>query len=99
MVIFGVENLIRNGRRRIMDNQQEILSKEIQELLLEVILLLGDLKYSDLEKSLNIVSQRNYKQYPSLKNKIGDVIMRIYNTRIYNQENIIVKLDKIYRLV
>ena len=82
-----------------MDNQQEILSKEIQELLLEVILLLGDLKYSDLEKSLNIVSQRNYKQYPSLKNKIGDVIMRIYNTRIYNQENIIVKLDKIYRLV
>ena len=82
-----------------MDNQQEILSKEIQELLLEVILLLGDLKYSDLKKSLNIVSQRNYKQYPSLKNKIGDVIMRIYNTRIYNQENIIVKLDKIYRLV
>lgn len=84
-----------------MKNQQDIdiKSKKIEDLLIETINLLEDIHYLDLEKSLKIITQRNYKQYPIVKNKVGDVIMRIYNTSIYNEKEIVNKLDEIYKIL
>lgn len=84
-----------------MENS-EALSQELENLLIKIIILLGDIKYLELEKSFKILKQRNVKQYPSIKNKIGDVIMRIYNSRMKNEkaENEIIKnLDKIYVMI
>ncbi len=82
-----------------MEDQGEVNSKRIERLLIETIDLLDRSQYIDLEKSLKIVVQRNYKQYPSVKSKVGDVIMRIYNSRINNEKDVVDKLDEIYSIL
>jgi hypothetical protein len=54
---------------------------------------LGKNPYTELEKATKIIKQRNYNQFGSAKNKIGDVLIRIYNTRFDNMEIVIKKLD------
>ncbi len=82
-----------------MENQQEIESKKIECLLIETMNLLESVSYQDLEKALKIITQRNYKQYPVAKKKVGDVIMKIYNTSIYNEKEILDNLDTIYLIL
>lgn len=86
-----------------MENSQEIKSKIIISLLTEIIALIeAELEknpFIGLEKSLQIVAQRNYNQYPSVKNKIGDVIRMIYGQRFEKANEIIKKLDEIYLLL
>ncbi len=81
----------------------EEFSKLIEQNLLDVICLLEDVlkhnPYVELEKSVKIVKQRNYNQYAVIKSKVGDTLMRIYNTRFEKQEEIARKLNDIYILL
>ena len=86
-----------------MENQLEIKSKKIVCLLIEVIALLekGLEKnpFLELEKSLKIVRQRNYNQYPSVKNKVRDVLMVIYGGKFDYVNEVVKKLDEVYTLI
>lgn len=86
-----------------MQNSKESKSQKITDLLIEVLSLIKneveDNPFIDIEKSLKIVVQRNFNQYPSVKKKIGNAIMMIYGQRFINKNLIIKKLDEVYILL
>jgi hypothetical protein len=78
-------------------------SEKLEILLRELIQLfessLGNNPFIELEKSLKIVLQKNYNQYPSIIKKLKGIIMVIYGSQIKNEEEIIKKLDGIYKIL
>lgn len=79
---------------------RDIKSKEIEILLSEAIFLieesLGHNPFKNLEKSLAIIIQGNYNQFPSIKKKVGETIIIMYGDRFENVDTITKKLDVIY---
>jgi len=77
-------------------NLLEVMLKECIDIIIKSV---GENPYQDLEKALKIIQDKNVKQYASLKDKIGNTIIAIYNTRFINMEIVLYKLDESYRLV
>jgi len=59
------------------------LEKELENLIALINQKLGSNPYIDLDKSLKIVLQKNYTQFPSIKKKINYVFMRLYDSQLY----------------
>nr|WP_299420280.1 hypothetical protein [uncultured Emticicia sp.] len=83
------------------------LERELENLITLINQKLGSNPYIDLDNSLKIVLQKNYKQFPLIKKKINYVFMRLYDSQLYvgdikltkdlinNTLSEIIKFDKI----
>lgn len=76
--------------------QIEVLLYEVRDLISAEI---GKNSYEDLDKSIKIVSQKNYKQVPAIKDKLKNLSMMLYNRNLNNSKLIFDKLDKVYSLL
>ncbi|MGB4774262.1 MAG: hypothetical protein WBP45_03750 [Daejeonella sp.] len=89
------------------DFESNILSledelKDIAEILYDKVNVVS--RFEDLDKSIKILEQRNFRQLPSVLKKMKNFAMILYMSGIlYNQleisDKINKKLDKIYALL
>lgn len=76
--------------------QLETLLNEVKELISNE---LGVNPFEDLEKTIKIVSQKNYNQSQQIRNKLKNLSMILYNRNLDCSKLVFEKLDEVYTLL
>lgn len=76
-----------------MENNFEELRQILREHILQlnsiIINKLGNNPYKEIDKILIIINQKNYKQFHSIRIKIKELSILIYDRRIYDEDVLI----------
>lgn len=76
--------------------QIEILLTEVKNLISNEI---GINPYEDLEKMIRIVSQKDYNQFPVIRNKLKNLSLMLYNRNLDCGKSVFEKIDEVYVLL
>ena len=76
--------------------QLETLLNEVKSLISNE---LGVNPFEDLEKTIKIVSQKNYNQSQQIRNKLKNLSMILYNRNLDCSKLVFEKLDEVYTLL
>lgn len=76
--------------------QLETLLNEVKSLISNE---LGVNPFEDLEKTIKIVSQKNYNQSHLIRNKLKNLSMILYNRNLDCSKLVFEKLDEVYTLL
>lgn len=72
-----------------MENTVGDLSQILKSILLLKSLIvkkIGDNPYGEIDKILLIVNQKNYKQYRSIRLKVKELTILLYDRRVYDKD-------------
>ena len=73
-----------------MENDLEKLCKNLKNNIILLVTLitneLGYNPYKELDKSLTIINQKNYKHFFSIHKKMKELSVLLYDRRLYNNE-------------
>lgn len=76
-----------------MENNFEELCQNLREHILQlnsiIINKLGNNPYKEIDKILIIINQKNYKQFHSIRIKMKELSILIYDRRIYDEDVLI----------
>lgn len=76
-----------------MENNFEELRQNLREHILQlnsiIINKLGNNPYKEIDKILIIINQKNYKQFHSIRIKMKELSILIYDRRIYDEDVLI----------
>lgn len=76
--------------------QIEFLLQEIKEILTKEI---GYNPYDDLEKSIKIISNKNYNHLISLNKTLKNITILLYNRNLNCTLLVLKKIDKVHEII
>lgn len=72
--------------KNTIDDISQNLKKNILLLKSLIVKKIGDNPYGEIDKILLIVNQKNYKQYRSIRLKMKELTILLYDRRVYDKE-------------
>lgn len=72
--------------KNTIDDISQNLKKNILLLKSLIVKKIGDNPYGEIDKILLIVNQKNYKQYRSIRLKVKELTILLYDRRVYDKD-------------